>query len=229
MNGLQEKRRTPASNHHAVVLKEELDTFERLLRIFTKVRPGEGRSVALFFLQGFLLLFSYYIIRALREGFILTGHSAAERSHAVALAAGVLMLVIPLYGALRRRFNPEILVPAISVFFVANLVVFYLLWLREIDFGFAFFVWVGLFGLLVVSQFWAFAADTYKSAGQLKRALRKVADDDWASFQLYYHIPYTEVKRLAGPEFIETVCAVFDELTAAMNCVVEVPILSKEE
>ncbi len=147
----------------AVVLTSELTLFERFLRLFTKVRPGEGRSVALFFLQGFLLLFSYYIIRALREGFILTEHGAEARSYAVAVGALVLMIVIPLYSALRRRFDAERLVPAISIFFVANLAVFYVLWLREVHFGFVFFVWVGLFGLLVVSQFWAFAADTYNT------------------------------------------------------------------
>jgi AAA family ATP:ADP antiporter len=158
---------TPAADGQrpegAVVLTSELTAFERFLRLFTKVRPGEGRGVALFFLQGFLLLFSYYIIRSLREGFILTEHGAEARSYAVAVGAAVLMLVIPLYSALRRRFDPERLVPAISVFFVANLAVFYVLWLNEIHFGFVFFVWVGLFGLLVVSQFWAFAADTYNT------------------------------------------------------------------
>ncbi|MCL7973008.1 MAG: hypothetical protein M8835_00450 [marine benthic group bacterium] len=147
----------------AVVLSSDLTPFERLLRLFTRVRPGEGRSVGLFFLQGFLLLFAFYVVRALREGFILTNHTAADRSYAVAIAAVVLMVVIPLYGALRRKIDPELLVPAISLFLVVNLAVFYLLWLREVDFGFVFFIWVGLFGLLVVSQFWAFAADTYNT------------------------------------------------------------------
>jgi len=147
----------------AVVLSSELTWFEKFLRLFTRIRPGEGRGVALFFVQGFLLLFAYYVIRALREGFLLTGHSAAARSYAVAVAAVVLMVVIPLYSALRRRVDPEKLVPGITLFLVANLAIFYLLWLREVDFGFVFFVWVGLFGLLVVSQFWAFAADTYNT------------------------------------------------------------------
>lgn len=109
------------------MLSSDLTPLERALRLFTRVRPGEGRSVVLFFLQGFLLLFSYYIIRALREGFILTNHGAAARSYAVAVAAVVLMLVIPLYSALRRRIDPQRLVPAISIFFVSNLVVFCLL------------------------------------------------------------------------------------------------------
>ena len=47
-----------------------LSPFERSLTLFTRVRPGEGRSVLLFFLHGFLLLFSWYVVRVLRDAFI---------------------------------------------------------------------------------------------------------------------------------------------------------------
>jgi len=52
-----------------------LSPFERLLTLFTRVRPGEGRSAFLFFLHGFLLLFSYQVVKALREAFMLTKYS----------------------------------------------------------------------------------------------------------------------------------------------------------
>ena len=48
-----------------------LTPFERLLTLVTRVRPGEGRSAFLFVLHGFLLLFSYQIVKALREAFML--------------------------------------------------------------------------------------------------------------------------------------------------------------
>jgi len=41
-------------------------------------------------------------------------------------------------------------------------------------------------------------AHTYKSAGQLKRALASAADRDWAGFQLYYPMPQAEVQACAG-------------------------------
>ena len=69
-----------------------------------------------------------------------------------------------------------------------------------------------------------FNADNYKSAGQLKRALGKVEGREWAGFQLYYPMPEPDVHGMKGPEFIEAVCAVFAELTPAMNCVMEVAI-----
>ena len=36
-----------------------LSPFERMLTLFTRMRPGEGRSAFLFFAHGFLLLYSY--------------------------------------------------------------------------------------------------------------------------------------------------------------------------
>ena len=79
-----------------------LSPFERLLTLFTRIRPGEGRSTFLFFLHGFLLLFSYFIVRALREAFILTDYSAEMRSYGYAIIALVLMFVVPAYGAVRK-------------------------------------------------------------------------------------------------------------------------------
>ena len=82
-----------------------LSPFERLLSLFTRVRPGEGRSVALFFTHGLLLMSAYYIVKALRESFMLTQHSAEVRAYAVAVIALVLMLLVlvPVLLYLKRR------------------------------------------------------------------------------------------------------------------------------
>ena len=48
----------------------------------TPVAPGEGRTAFLFFLHGFLLLFSYQVVKALREAFMLTKFSAEVRAYA---------------------------------------------------------------------------------------------------------------------------------------------------
>jgi hypothetical protein len=69
-----------------------LSPFERLLTLFTRMRPGEGRCAGLFFLHGFLLLFSYQILKALREAFMLAKFSAEIRSYAVAVIALLLMV-----------------------------------------------------------------------------------------------------------------------------------------
>lgn len=146
---------------------EPLSRFERTLTLLTQIRAGEGRGIVLFFLQAFLLLTSYYIIRALREGFILVDFGAAQRAYAVGVSAALLMIVVPVYSRLRRRMGSLRLTRAITWFFVGNLILFYLFWQAGFAIGFVFFVWVGLFGLMVVSQFWAFAAGTFnRRSGQ---------------------------------------------------------------
>jgi AAA family ATP:ADP antiporter len=48
------------------------------------------------------------------------------------------------------------------VFFIANLVVFYLMAVVNArGLGIAFFVWVGIFNMMIVAQFWSFANDVY--------------------------------------------------------------------
>ncbi|HWJ05425.1 MAG TPA: Npt1/Npt2 family nucleotide transporter [Steroidobacteraceae bacterium] len=138
-----------------------LSRFERLLGLFTRIRPGEGRSAFLFFLHGFLLLSSYQVVKALREALILTRFSAEVRAYAVAVMALVLMIVVPLYSLLRRRVDGERLLRVVTLFFVVTLPLFAGLVWAGAPIEFVFFIWVGIYGLMVISQLWAFAADSF--------------------------------------------------------------------
>jgi ATP:ADP antiporter, AAA family len=138
-----------------------LSRFERLLSLVTRVAPGEGRTAFLFFLHGFLLLASYQEVKALREAFMLTKFSAETRAYAVAMMAAVLMLVVPLYGRLRHHLDGARLLRAVTIFFVATLPLFAVLAHYQVPIAFAFFIWVGIYGVMVVSQMWAFAADSF--------------------------------------------------------------------
>ena len=138
-----------------------LSPFERLLTLFTRVRPGEGRSAFLFFAHGFLLLFSYQVVKALREAFMLVKFSAEVRAYAVAVVAVVLMVLVPVYGRVRRRIDGERLLQAVSAFFALNLLAFAAAAAAGAPIAFGFYVWVSVFGLVVVAQLWAFAADSF--------------------------------------------------------------------
>lgn len=138
-----------------------LTRFERLLGIMTRVRPGEGRSAFLFFLHGFLLLSSYQIVKALREALMLTKFSAEVRAYAVAITALVLIFVVPLYGYVRRHVDGERLLRVVTLFFVVTLPLFAGMVWAGAPIEFVFFIWVSIYGLMVVSQLWAFAADTF--------------------------------------------------------------------
>jgi AAA family ATP:ADP antiporter len=143
-------------NHHA-----GLTRFERLLTYITRVAPGEGRTAFLFFLHGFLLLSSYQVMKALREAFMLAKFSAETRAYAVAAMALVLMFVVPLYGRLRHHLEGAQLLRAVTLFFVLTLPMFAVLAHYGVPIAFPFFIWVGIYGVMVVSQMWAFAADSF--------------------------------------------------------------------
>ena len=138
-----------------------LGPFERLLTLFTRVRPGEGRSALMFMSHAFLLLFSYQVVKALREAFMLAKFSAEVRSYAVAVTAVILMLLVPLYGVVRRRLDGARLLRAVTLFFAVNMLVFASVAWSGASIAFAFFVWASIYGVMVVSQLWAFAADTF--------------------------------------------------------------------
>jgi AAA family ATP:ADP antiporter len=138
-----------------------LSRFERFLSLVTRVRPGEGRAAFLFFLHGFLLLSSYQVVKALREAFMLTRFSAETRAYAVAVTALVLMFIVPLYASVRRHLDGARLLRAVTIFFVVTMPMFAALAYSGVSIAFPFYVWVSIYGVMVVSQMWAFAADSF--------------------------------------------------------------------
>jgi AAA family ATP:ADP antiporter len=134
---------------------------ERLFSLITRLRPGEGQALQLFFLHAFLLLASLQIVKALREAFMLSKFSAETRSYAVGLMALALMLIVPLYGYMRRRLDGAKLLRAVTMFFVATLPLLALLAHYGVSIAFVFYMWVGIYGVMVVSQLWAYAADSF--------------------------------------------------------------------
>jgi AAA family ATP:ADP antiporter len=134
---------------------------ERFLELFTKVQPGEGRCLLLFFGYAFLLLVSYYIVRTLREPLLLIDSSAEVKTYASATGALALLCLVPLYGVAFRRADKSRLVRWVTGFFVVTLGALYLAGRNGLDIGFVYYVWAGIFGVTIVAQFWAHAADCF--------------------------------------------------------------------
>ncbi len=142
-----------------------LTLFERFLQLFAPVRPGEGHSVLLMLLQGFLLLLAYYLIRPVREALILAEGSPEVRSYAIGAVALTLIVLIPLYKRLYDhldgRGNKSAVLRWVLTFFIVNLLAFCALGLSGVRIGVPFFIWVGVFSVMLLAQFWAFAADLF--------------------------------------------------------------------
>jgi ATP:ADP antiporter, AAA family len=134
----------------------------RLLRPFARVEPGEGGTVLLLMLTLFLLLMSYYLLKTVREPLILVGGGAEVKSYAAAAQALLLLVVVPAYSALVNRVGRVRLINRIGLFFVGNILLFYLLARLRVPYlGVPFFIWVGIFSLMVIAQLWSFANDLY--------------------------------------------------------------------
>jgi len=136
---------------------------DRLLRIVTDVRPGEGETAVLLALNIFLVLAAYYVIKPVREALL---GDAAVKAYLYTGVVVVLALVVPLYGRVASRMPRRRLINVVTVFFAANLVLFYLVFQLGVPIfaqGIVFFLWISVFNVMVVAQFFAFANDIYST------------------------------------------------------------------
>src|SRR5690349_19127864 len=135
---------------------------DRILSPFADVRPGEGVTVTLLMLNLFILLAGYYLLKTIREPLILSSPGGAEaKSYSAAAIAGILMILVPIYSALASRVSRVRLLNSVNLFFIACLVGFFLLNRGGVPIGVPFFIWVGIFNVVVIAQLWAFANDVY--------------------------------------------------------------------
>jgi AAA family ATP:ADP antiporter len=136
---------------------------EKALSVFADTHPGEGVSALLLTLSVFLILLAYYLCKTAREPLILA--SGAElKSYA---SVGQTLLLIPatyLYGLLSQKVGRLALITIVTLLFVSNLLIFFGLSVAGVPIGLAFYLWVGIFSVMIIAQFWSFAADVYTEA-----------------------------------------------------------------
>ena len=124
-------------------------------------------AVAWSFAYFFCVLSSYYILRPVREAMAV--ESGPDTIPYLFIGTFVAMLVAtPIFGWVASRFPRRVFLPWVYLFFVTNIVIFWLVFSQAIDaereyvwLGRAFFVWLSVFNLFVVSVFWSFMADIY--------------------------------------------------------------------
>ena len=130
-----------------------------------RVHQGEWPALALSFLYFFCVLAAYYVIRPVREQL-----AAAVGSTQLPWFYGATFLAMlalaPLYGAVVSRWPRRVVVPALNLVFIACLLAFMPFFahsglLSPRALGIAFFVWVSVFNLFVVSMFWIFMTDIW--------------------------------------------------------------------
>lgn len=138
--------------------------------LFDKVFGLEAHeyvAVAWSFAYFFCVLGSYYILRPVREAMAVG--SGPDTIPYLFIGTFLAMLVAtPIFGWVASRFPRRVFLPWVYLFFVTNILIFWAVFSEAVNagethvwLGRAFFVWLSVFNLFVVSVFWSFMADIY--------------------------------------------------------------------
>ncbi|MEH6551023.1 MAG: hypothetical protein V7711_14045 [Pseudomonadales bacterium] len=127
------------------------------------------------FIISFIFLFASYLLKPVRETLVLVNGGAEMRSYVIAAQAMLLLAVLPAYGLLFKHSDKQVLMQTIIGCMAGFLCFFYMnTYIFLVQMPMAFYIWMGLFGVLIVAQFWAFTSDLY-SEGAGKRLFAIIA------------------------------------------------------
>jgi ATP:ADP antiporter, AAA family len=136
-------------------------TITRWLKLVAPVKRSEVLTVTLLALNCFILLTCYYVLKVVREPLILLGGGAELKAYASGGQAILLLAVVPAFSWLSGKVSRIRLMTTMQIIFIGCLVAFYVLAQAKAPIGLAFYLWLGIFNVLVVSNFWSFANDLY--------------------------------------------------------------------
>lgn len=148
---------------------------ERARRI-VNVEPGEGLAALCGFAFFFCLFTGYFMLRPIRETLgIMAGVDKLQWLFTATFL--VMLAAVPCFGWLGRHVPRNRFVTWVYAFFAASLVAFAAglyaapdnLWTAR-----AFYVWISVFNLFVVSVAWSLMADVFRT-GQAKRLFAFIA------------------------------------------------------
>ena len=136
-----------------------------MLKKVIPVEREEWGPVLLATAYGFCILFSYYILRAVRDEI-----SVADRGNLTYLWTVVflvMLIAVPLYSHFVSKVSRGVFIPWANRFFGLNLILFFLAleflplearpWIDRV-----FYVWASVFALFVVAVFWGFMVDLFR-------------------------------------------------------------------
>jgi len=141
--------------------------FHAFLGRLAQVRPGEAPVLGWAWLYIFSVLSPYYIMRPIRDQMGVAGGVNNLQWLFTGTLIGMLVLNVP-YAFLVKTLPRTRFITVTYRFFAANILLFAIalhfadaeqtIWI-----GRAFFIWISIFNLFVVSVFWALIVDTFNS------------------------------------------------------------------
>jgi ATP:ADP antiporter, AAA family len=179
------------------------------------VRAREVSGLFLGFVYYFLILSSYYVVRPIRDDI----GAANGMENLPWMFTGTLVTMIlanALFSLLVKRYSRRRFIPIAYRFFIVNLLVFFILMkvytAQQVWVGRAFFVWISVYNLFVVSVFWAFMVDVF-STDQGKRLFGFISVGGSLGAIVGAAITSSLVQKI-GPLYLLLISAVLLELSA---------------
>ena len=142
---------------------------KKLISIFYDIRKDEWRSVLLMFGLHFILMMILYFLKPARDSLFLTENGPGELPYVYILLAVVSMPVTQLITSVMKRYPIRTVLMwtlgllAVNILFIRWLFQYQMEWIFM-----GFYIWVGIFGILVISLFWLLANAIFKPS-QSKR------------------------------------------------------------
>ncbi len=211
-----------------------LSANEKFLSLFTEVKQGEGTTAVLLFANVFLILLAYYFIKPLREGWIaisdVQGLSKMEvKAYSSFLQSIILLFVVGWYAQLAAKWDRVTLFTRATLFCISNMVIFWALQPNLFFGGLAlmgvvYYLWVGMFSVFVVAQFWTFAADIYTNErGKRMLPFIAIGATSGAAFGSW------AVNQLVGSGLIPTEALLLVAIVPLLASIVIVRVVAQRE
>lgn len=186
------------------------------------------------FANVFLILLAYYFIKPLREGWIavsdIEGLSKMEvKAYSSFLQSIILLFVVGWYAQLAQKWDRVTLFTRATLFCVSNMVIFWFLqpglfvgaWPLM---GIVYYLWVGMFSVFVVAQFWTFCADIYTDErGKRMLPFIAIGATSGAAFGSWV------VNQLVGSKIIPTEALLMVAIAPLLGSIFIVRIVAKRE
>ncbi len=137
----------------------------RFLAKIVECKPEERRALFLAFFFNFAVLGSYYVVKPIRDD-IGAANGVEKLSWMFTGTMIVMIIANALFAAIVSRMSRRRFIPLAYHFFVFNLALFYFAMrlaspAAQFWVGVAFFTWVSVFNVFVVTVFWAFMTDVF--------------------------------------------------------------------
>ncbi|RBP51606.1 NTP/NDP exchange transporter [Arenicella xantha] len=140
-----------------------MNRITQLLNRFVSVKPSELLALSVACSYFYLILCAYYIIRPIRTEMVIA-NGVANVQWLLLLTVVVLLMITPIFGWVTTRFRTRQFLSYCTLFFASHLFIFYFLFdveHRSIGVTRAFYIWVNVFNMFIVSLFWSFMNDVF--------------------------------------------------------------------